>query len=444
MSENDKSSGGSKGKTYYSLEEKPPPEETVLLGFQHMLAMFVGIITPPLIIAGVAGLGPTETGFFVSMALIMSGIVTFVQCRRFGPVGAGLLGVTGTSFTFVPMAIASAEAGGVALALGMSLVTSPVQMFISRFIKQAQKLFPPIVTGSVVTLIGLSLIEVGMQDFAGGADAADFGSPQNLLVGFFVLIVIIFCNRFGSGLVKIGAVAIGLIAGYILAIPLGMVDFAPIFDAGWFTVPRPLHFGLDFDLGHLLPWIIAYFITAIESLGDLTAIAQTSNEPITGKLHHDRLSRGILADALGSAVSAIFNSLPNTTFSQNIGVIQITKVGSRYVGYAVAAILLLLGFIPKIGAIVSVMPSPVLGGATLALFGMVAVAGINIATRNGLNDRKVFIFSISLSFGLGITYHPEAVEQLPQILSTMFSSGVAVGAILAMALNLIIPEKKQG
>ena len=426
---------------YYSLEDKPPLPETGVLGFQHMLAMFVGIITPPLIIAGVAGLGPGETGFFVSMALIMSGIVSFVQCKRFGPVGAGLLGVTGTSFTFVPMAIAAAEAGGIPLVLGMSLATAPVQIIISRFIKQAQQLFPPIVTGTVVTLIGLSLIEVGMQDFAGGAGAADFGSPRNLMVGFFVLVVIILCNRFGSGLVKIGAVAIGLIAGYILAIPLGMVDFAPIMDAGWFTIPRPLHFGLDFDLAHLLPWVIAYFITSIESLGDLTAIAETSNEPITGNLHKERLSRGLLADGLGSAVAAIFNSMPNTTFSQNIGVIQITKVGSRVVGYAVAAILLLLGFLPKIGAIVSVMPEPVLGGATLALFGMVAVAGINIATKDGLTDRKIFIFSISLSFGLGITFHPEAVEQLPELLATMLSSGVAVGAILALILNLLIPRE---
>ncbi len=431
-------------KPYFSLEERPPLVETSLLGLQHMLAMFVGIITPPLIIAGVAGLDAAETGFFVSMALIMSGITSFIQCRRFGPLGSGLLGVHGTSFTFVPMAIAAANAGGVPLVLGMALVTSPVEAIISRFVKQARKIFPPVVSGTVVMLIGLSLIEVGIQDFGGGAGAGEaFGSPQNLLLGSFVLIVIILCNRFGAGLVKIGSVAIGLVAGYLVAIPLGIVDFAAVADAGWLTAPRPLYFGLDFGWGHLLPWVLAYFITSIETIGDLTAIAETSNEPVTGQLHRDRLSRGMLADAAGSALAALFNSMPNTTFSQNIGVIQITKVGSRVVGYAVAVILILLGFVPKIGALVSVMPNAVLGGATLALFGMVATSGIKIITKKGLDDRKLFIMSIALSFGLGLNYRPDIVEHLPELLATVMSSGVAVGALLAIGLNLLLPGSSE-
>ena len=429
-------------KSYYGLEDRPPAGERFILGLQHMLAMFVGVITPPMLIANAAGLGPENTGFMVSMALIMSGIVTFVQCRRFGPLGAGLLGVTGTSFTFVPMAMAAASAGGIPLVLGMALITSPVEMIISRFIKQAKILFPPLVTGTVVTLIGLTLIEAGMQDFAGGAGAADFGSPRNLLLGLFVLTVIIICSRFGSGLIKIGAIAIGLISGYIVAIPLGMVDFAPILDAGWFTVPRPLHFGLDFDLAHLLPWMIAFVVTSIESIGDLTAIAETSGEPVRGELHQERLSRGLLAEAIGSAVSAIFGVMPNTTFSQNIGVIQITKVGSRAVGYVVALLLLVLGFFPRFGALISVMPAPVLGGATLALFGMIASAGINIVTRDGFSDRKAFIFSISLSVGLGVTYFPEIGEQLPEFLEVLFTSGVAAGALFAIVLNLVVPENE--
>ncbi len=424
---------------YYKLEDRPPLHETVVLGFQHMLAMFVGIITPPLIIAGVAGLNAAETGFFVSMALIMSGVASFIQCYKVGPVGSGLLGVHGTSFTFVPMAIGAANAGGIPLVLGMALATSPVEMIISRFVKQARKLFPPIVSGTVVTLIGLSLIEVGIRDFGGGAGAENFGAPINLMLGTFVLAVIILANRFGKGLVKVGSVAIGLVAGYIVAIPLGMVDFQSVAEAGWFTAPRPLYFGLDFSWGHLLPWILAYFITSIETIGDLTAIAETSGEPVTGKIHSDRLGAGMLADGIASAFAAIFNSMPNTTFSQNIGVIQITKVGSRVVGYAVAVILLILGFIPKIGALVSVMPNPVLGGATLALFGMVATSGIKIITKKGLTDRKLFILSIALSFGLGINYMPEIVDQLPDLLSTVLQSGVTVGALLAIGLNLLLP-----
>ncbi|MGP3779587.1 uracil-xanthine permease family protein [Halanaerobium saccharolyticum] len=427
--------------SHYALNDQPPMGRRFLLGLQHMLAMFVGVITPPILIANAAGLGAAETSFMVSMTLIMSGIVTFVQCKRFGPIGAGLLGVTGTSFTFVPMAMAAANAGGIPLVLGMAMVTAPVEILLSRFLKQIRSLFPPLVTGTVVTLIGLTLIKTGMQDFAGGAGAENFGSLSNLLLGSFVLVIIIIASRFGSGLIKLGAIAIGLISGYIISIPLGLIDFTPVFNEGWLTIPRPLYFGLDFDFAHLLPWMIAYVVTSIESIGDLTAIAETSGEPVNGQLHQDRLSRGLLAEGLGSMISSLFNVMPNTTFSQNIGVIQITKVGSRVVGYVVAVLLLLLGLFPKFGAVISVMPAPVLGGATLALFGMIASAGVNIVTKNGFSDRTAFIFSISLSIGLGVTYFPEIAQSLPAFLEVLFSSGVAVGAVLAVFLNLIVPEE---
>ena len=428
--------------TYYSLEEKPPIGETILLGFQHMLAMFVGIITPPLIIAGAVGLNANQTGFFVSMALIVSGITTFIQCRKFGPVGSGLLGVQGTSFNFVPMAIAAGNAGGLPLILGMALATSPVEMIFSRFLKKASKYFPPIVSGAVVMLIGLSLVEVGLTDFAGGSGAENFGTPQNLILGSFVLIIIIIANRFGKGLIKAGAIAIGLIAGYIVSIFLGLVDFQAVADAGWFTVPVPFKFGMSFSWTHLLPWVLAYIITSVETIGDLTAIAENSGEPVEGEIHAERLSGGMLADAVGSALAAVFNSMPNSTFSQNTGVIQMTKIGSRIVGYAVAAILILLGLFPKIGALITVMPSPVLGGATIALFGMVATSGMKIAIKGGLTDRKVFILSISLALGLGVIMKPSAVAELPEWLSTLLSSGILVGAVVAFILNLLLPKKE--
>lgn len=426
---------------YYALEDRPPYGQRFLLALQHMLAMFVGVVTPPILIASAAGVSPADTSFMVSMCLIMSGIVTFVQCHRFGPVGAGLLGVTGTSFTFVPMAMAAANAGGVPLVLGMAMATAPVEIILSRFLRQLRSLFPPLVTGTVVTLIGSTLIQVGMRDFAGGAGAENFGSLTNLLLGTFVLTIIIIASRYGKGVIKLGAIAIGLIAGYLVSIPLGLIDFSPVFSEGWITMPKPLYFGLDFDFAHLLPWVIAFIVTSIESIGDLTAIAETSGEPINGELHQERLSRGLLAEALGSMVSAVFNVMPNTTFSQNIGVIQITKVGSRVVGYIVAGLLIFLGLFPKIGAVISVMPSPVLGGATLALFGMIASAGINIVTRDGFSDRTAFIFAISLSIGLGVTFHPDISNHLPAAIQVLFSSGVAVGAIIAVFLNLVLPKE---
>jgi NCS2 family nucleobase:cation symporter-2/xanthine permease XanP len=416
---------------FYGLEENPPLVEILLLGLQHMLAMFVGIITPPLIIAGVAGLNAAETGFFVSMALMVSGVTTYIQVTKIGPVGSGLLAVHGTSFTFVPMAIAAASEGGLPLVLGMGLITSPVEMILSRFIRQTRKIFPPVVTGTVVMLIGLGLMEVGITDFGGGAGAENYGAPQNL------------ANRFGKGLVKVGAVALGLIVGYLVSIPLGLVNLTEVANAGWLTIPRPFKYGLSFQWSHLLPWVMAYIITTVESIGDLTAVAEVSGEDVANEQHIERLSGGIMADGVGSALAAVFNSLPNSTFSQNIGVIQITKVGSRVVGIAVAAILFLLGLVPKIGALVSVMPNPVLGGATIALFGMVATSGMKIVTKGGLTDRKIFILSIALSFGLGVTFRPDVVAQLPEVISTVLSSGITVGAIIAISLNLLLPEENE-
>jgi len=428
---------------YYKLEDRPPTGETILLGFQHMLAMFVGIITPPLIIAGAAGLNAAESAFFVNMALIISGVASYIQCHKFGPVGSGLLGVHGTSFTFVPMAISAVNSGGLALVLGMALAASPVEMIISRFIKQTKKFFPPVVTGVVVMLIGLGLMETGMTNFGGGVGAEDFGSVQNLLLGSFVLLIIVFANRFGKGLVKVGAVAIGLVVGYLVSIPLGMVDFQPVAEAGWFTVPIPFKFGMSFRWSHYLPWILAYVITSIESIGDLTAISEVSGEPVEGDLYRERISGGILADGIGSALAAVFNTMPNTTFSQNVGVIQMTKVGSRVVGYAVAGILVILGLLPKIGALISVMPNAVLGGATIALFGMVATSGMKIVVRGGLTDRKIFILSVALSIGLGVTFRPDIVAKLPDILSTILSSGITIGAVSAILLNLLLPRKEK-
>jgi len=426
----------------YRLEDKPPFFETVILSIQHMLAMFVGIITPPLIIAGVAGLNPVETGYFVSMALIISGVTSFMQARKIGPLGVGMLAVQGTSFTFVPMAIVAANVGGLPLVLGMALITSPVEMILSRFLTQTRKIFPPVVSGTVVMLIGLGLIQTAVNDIGGGVGATDWGSVPNLLMALFVLIVIAIAHIYGKGIIKAGAVAIGLVAGYLLAIPLGMVDFAPVVESGWITAPIPFKYGLSIKWSLILPWILAYIITTVETVGDLTAIAEVSGEPVEGKVHDERLKRGILTDGVGSALAAVFNTLPNTTFSQNIGVIQLSKVASKVVGVGVAIVLMILGFFPKIGALVSVMPKPVLGGATIALFGMVATSGMRIALRGGLTDKKMFILAISLALGLGVTFRPDIVNQLPEWMAIIFSSNITVGALTAIVLNLLMPEPK--
>ncbi|MGM0470857.1 MAG: uracil-xanthine permease family protein [Bacillota bacterium] len=431
----------------YELDEKPNAVETFFLGFQHMLAMFAGVVTPPLIVAGVVGFGPAETAFFISMALVASGVTSYVQSRRVGPIGVGLLSVMGTSFAFVPMAIQAGNIGGIQLVLGMALAASTVEIVLSRFMKAAREIFTPIVTGTVVTLIGLSLAEVGITDFAGGqaaldAGAGNFGSMQNLGLGLFVLVTVIICNQFGSGLIKIASIAVGLIAGYIVAAFMGIIDFSPVFEAAWFRIPVPFKYGLDFKWSLFLPWAIVYCIGAIESSGNFTAIAEISGKSIKGDEHMDRLSRGVLCDAVGSAFAAVINSLPNSTFAQNIGVIRMSKVGSRVVGMTAGVILLVMGLVPKIGALVTVMPKSVLGGATLALFGMVATSGIKIAASEGFNDRNLFILSIALAAGIGVEMQPEVVDQLPEIAKNVLHSGVATGAIVAIILNLVLPANE--
>jgi len=231
--------------------------------------------------------------------------------------------------------------------------------------------------------------------------------------------------------------------GYVVSLPLGLVDFGPVADAGWINLPRPVAFGLDVSWAAVIPWVVAYLITSIETIGDLTATAEASGEPVSGKLHSKRLRGGILADGVGSAIAAIFNSMPNTTFSQNIGVIHLTRIGARVVGLACGTILLFLGFLPKIGALISVMPRPVLGGATVAMFGLVATSGIRIISRGGLTERNMFILAIGLALGMGVQYVPEATMYLPEVVASVFEQPIATTAIVTCLLNLIIPREEE-
>jgi NCS2 family nucleobase:cation symporter-2/xanthine permease XanP len=373
--------------------------------------------------------------------------------ERIGPFGSGMLSVQGTSFTFVPLSIQAGQAGGLPLILGLTLAGSFVEMILSRFIGFARKLFPPVVTGTVVMLIGMSLIKVGMTDLAGGFGAADFGSPANLALGFFVMATIVLLNRFGQGFLKTISIALGLVAGYVVAAFLGRVDLTEVGRTGWFTFPQPFKFGLSFDPFYLLPWLIGYLVTTIESIGDLTATSAVSREPVTGPVFIRRLQGGVLADGLGSFIAGIFNTTPNTTFSQNNGVIGLTGVAARRAGLAVAGILIALGLFPKLAALISVMPKPVLGGATVVMFAMVAVAGLRIVASDGLTPRSEFILAISLALGLGVTMVPDAIGPIEQIgsdnsflrvaassLKIVLQSGLAVGAIVATLMNLILPR----
>ncbi|HIB66792.1 MAG TPA: purine permease, partial [Phycisphaerales bacterium] len=368
------------GRAFYPVDAKLNVFQIFVFGLQHVLSMFVGIITPPLVVSGALGLNLEQSAFLVSMALLASGIGTLVQTHGIGPVGSRMLSVQGTSFTFVPVAIAAGQAGGLALMFGLTALCAPIEVLLSRFLTNIRHWFPPIVTGTVVTLIGCSLISIGMTDLAGGFGSKSLGSPINLALGLGVLFSILWLGNFRSGKFASISIGAGLLAGYVVAFGMGMVNFSAVAEAPFLRLPEPLKYGLSIDPIMILPWAIAYVVSALETMGDLTATSQVSQEPVEGPVFRERIEAGIAADGVGSLLAGALGSLPTTSFSQNNGVIKLTGVASRSVGYGVGAILILLALFPKLGAILSLMPKPVLGGATVLMFATVAVAGLRIAT----------------------------------------------------------------
>lgn len=437
------------------LDDRPPLADTVLVALQHVLAMFVGIITPPLIIGGALKLAAADTAYLVSMSLFVSGLATLLQTSRLGPVGSGLLSVQGTSFTFISPILAASGAviasGGssheaLGVAFGLSAAGAPLVMLISRFIQHAGRVITPLVTGTVVILIGLTLLQVGATNLGGGFDAkgnGTFGSLENLGMATLVILVILAlsCCRYRH--LRMLSVIIGLVAGYIAGIALGRVDLSAMHSVPPIVVPTPFRFGFGMQPAALIPFAFTYLITAVESVGDLTATSSLCAQPISGPLFMRRLRGGLLADGINSALGACLGSFPTTTFAQNNGVIQLTGVGSRYVGRYIGALLALLGLIPAVGELIQAMPPAVLGGATLIMFGMVAAAGIRILARVAASRRSAIILAVSLGTGLGVTFVPELLSQLPTLLRNTLSSGIATGGLCALFLNMALPGNSE-
>jgi xanthine permease XanP len=439
----------------YGLDVRPPLRETLFVALQHVFAVFVGMITPPLVIAGALKLGSADTAYLVSMSLFVSGAATILQVSRLGPIGSGLLSIQGTSFTFIAPIISvagSAMAAGATAAqalggiFGLCMTGALVVVLVSRFILRASAVITPVVTGTVVTLIGLTLIEVGMVSVGGGYGAradGSFGSLQNLGLAGLVLLVILVFNTSRSPRLRMLSVVLGLLAGYIAALVLGRLNLSAMRTAPWLSVPLPFRFGVSFDFSAILPFLFMYLITVIESVGDLTATSSLTGQPISGPVYFRRLQGGLLADGINSLVGACLNSFPSTTFAQNNGVIQLTGVGSRYVGIFVGGILMLLGLIPAVGVLVQALPPAALGGATLILFGMVAASGVKILAGVPMNRRNVVILATSLGVGLGVTFVPEITQALPTMARNALSSGIATGGMSALLMNIVLPGERQ-
>ncbi len=439
----------------HGLEDRPPLRETLLVALQHVFAVFVGMITPPLLIAGALKLGAIETAYLISMSLFVSGAATMLQTSRIGPVGSGLLSIQGTSFTFIApiISVAGAAMAGGATAqqalggiFGLCLAGSLVVMLVSRYIRYANAVITPVVTGTVVLLIGLTLVEVGMVSVGGGYGAkadGSFGSLQNLGLAALVTVVILVFNGCRSPRLRMLSVVLGLAAGYLAAALLGRIDLSPLHEAPLLNLPTLFRYGLSFDVSVFLPFLFMYLITVMESIGDLTATSSLTGQPISGPVYFKRLQGGLLADGINSLVGACLTSFPSTTFAQNNGVIQLTGVGSRYVGLFIGGMLMLLGLMPGVGVLVQALPPSALGGATLILFGMVAASGIRILSRVPMNRRNATILATSLGIGLGVSFVPEITQSLPAFLRSTLSSGIASGGMCALFLNIFLPGERQ-
>lgn len=427
-------------KLLYPVDSKPPFGLTLLLAAQHLLAALGGIIAVPLVLGNVLQLPTPDTIVLVNAALLVSGIVTIIQCQGIGPIGLRLPSVMGTSFTFVAAALAIGFSEyGVAGILGSSLVGSLVMIIGSFFMPYVRKLFPPVVTGVVVMMIGLSLIPVAVDWFAGGQKGdPNYADPANLAMATFVLVLVVALVQWGKGIFSAAAIVIGILVGYFVALSLGWINFDNVKNAEIFAVPHPLHFGLAFPISGIIGMSIAYLVTIVESSGNFLALGNATQTEITGK----HLRGGVLCDGLGSALAAVMSTTPFSSFSQNIGVISLTGVASRYVVTIMGVLLVLAGVFPVFGALIVSIPMPVLGGAGLMMFAMIIAAGIQMLDKVERSKRNGLIIAISIGCGLAVTTRPELLDKLPSFFKEIFGSGITVGSLLALILNLVLPQDK--
>ena len=429
---------------YRNPEATPPMGQAIPLGLQHVLAMFASNVTPAVIVAGAAGLafGGAEQVYLIQMAMLFAGIATLFQTIGIGPIGARLPIMQGTSFAFVGVLAGVAATQGLSVALTACLIAGIIHFALGGVIQKLRFMFPPLVTGLVILAIGLYLIPVAIKYAAGGAAdfqmAADsFGSLMHWTVALTVVVLSLVCKFLTKGLVSNAAILIGLLGGYVVAMAMGMVNFGGVAKAAWFQVPTVMPYGFEISIGAVIGVTLVSIVSAIETVGDTSA---TTKAGAGRDATDDEIAGATYADGLGTAVAAVFGGLPNTSFSQNVGIVGMTGIMSRHVVTIAGAILVVCGLIPKIGAAVASMPLPVLGGGVIVMFGMVAAAGMNMLTEVKMSRRNMIIISVSLAVGLGLNLVPSAVQHLPGIWKTLATSAVAPTALLAVVLNLALPE----
>ena len=424
----------------------PPIAQAIPLGLQHVLAMFASNVTPSIIVAGAAGLafGGTEQIYLIQMAMLFAGIATLFQTIGMGPIGARLPIMQGTSFAFVGVLAGIAATMGMGVALTACIIGGLVHFALGAVIQRLRFLFPPLVIGLVILAIGLYLIPVAIKYAAGGAAdfqmaAESFGSLKHWSVALTVIIVSLLLKFFVKGPLSNAAILVGLLAGYALAFALGMVNFASVGKAAWVTSITPLTYGFEFNLGAVIAVTLVSIVSAIETVGDASATAKAGAQR---EATDAEIAGATYADGLGTALAGVFGGLPNTSFSQNVGIVGMTGIMSRHVVTIAGIIMIVCGLIPKVGAVIASMPFPVLGGGVIVMFGMVAAAGLNMLVDVAMTRRNMIIIAVSLAFGLGLNLVPTAVQYLPGVIKVLATSAVAPTALMAIILNLILPDEE--
>ncbi|CDT28513.1 conserved membrane hypothetical protein [Vibrio coralliirubri] len=427
-------------KLLYTLNERPPHGLTLLLALQHMLASIGGIVAVPLIVGASIGLPNTEIVSLINAALLASGIVTVAQCLGFGPVGIRLPVVMGSSFAFLGVAISIGNEGGVAAIMGSALIGSFVVIGASFYMDKVRKLFPTVVSGVVVTLIGLTILPVAMNWVGDSpANTEQFATLPKLFLALVSLGIVVGVSVYCKGAVAASAIVIGLAGGYIVALSLGMVDLEQISSAAWVGGPEPFKYGFTFSASAIISMSLVYIVVIAEATGDFMALGNNCQTQVSGK----DLKRGLLGDGLGSTLSSILTAMPLASFSQNVGIVGITGVASRYVVAATGGLLILGGLFPKLAAIAVTIPKPVLGGVGFVMFGMIAYAGIRMLIKAADTKRNALVICVGLASGLAVTFEPRLLQHLPHDLANFLHSGITTGTIMTVLLNLVLPKSSR-
>ena len=448
----------------YEFEGRIPLKQAIPMGLQHVLAMFVGNLTPILIISGVCGIaaGSELQITLLQNAMLIAGIVTLVQLFAIGPCGGKVPIIMGTSSGFIGVcnSVAGVLGGGVlsyGAIMGASIIGGLFEAVLGFLIRPLRKFFPPVVTGTVVLSIGLSLISVGISSFGGGNSASDYGSWENLFLGTLVLVVILVLKHCTKGITSTASILFGIIVGYIASMIMGLVldptgvtaegveytkawvlNWDKVAVAPWFAVPKLMPVKIVFDLRAILPILIMFIVTAVETVGDISGVMEGG---MAREATDKELSGGVVCDGLGSSFAALFGVLPNTSFSQNVGLVTMTKVVNRFALAVGGVFLIICGLFPKVGALISIMPQSVLGGAAVMMFSSIVVSGIQLITKNPMTVRNISIVSVALGLGYGIGANTAILAALPQTIQLIFGgSGIVPAAVVAILLNIVLPK----